>query len=118
MEQVKLDELKKDTVIYETAVPILDDAKTEIIGLISDTSLLEKRQSLNLFSNELLSFLTTIKYDLAKIYFNECPMAFDEGNPAANWLSATETIRNPYLGLHHPKYKGGMINCGETKATI
>ena len=44
-------------------------------------------------------------------------MAFND-NEEGLWLSKTSKIRNPYLGLHHPKYKGGMISCGETKDTL
>jgi len=34
------------------------------------------------------------------------------------WLSETDSVRNPYLGLHHPKYGKAMIECGSTKSTI
>jgi hypothetical protein len=44
-------------------------------------------------------------------------MAFND-NEAAIWLSKTPQIRNPYLGLHHPRYKSGMIDCGETKDSL
>jgi hypothetical protein len=44
-------------------------------------------------------------------------MAFND-TETAQWLSKTEDIRNPYLGLHHPKYKSGMLECGEVKDSI
>jgi hypothetical protein len=44
-------------------------------------------------------------------------MAFNDTEPG-DWLSETDSIRNPYLGLHHPKYGKAMIDCGQTKSTI
>jgi hypothetical protein len=61
--------------------------------------------------------MRTIRYDGGKIYLQECPMAFNETEPGV-WLSSTDSIQNPYLGLHHPKYKGGMLECGATKDTL
>jgi hypothetical protein len=44
-------------------------------------------------------------------------MAFNDSIPG-DWLSETESIRNPYMGLHHPRYGDAMIECGSTKSTI
>ena len=44
-------------------------------------------------------------------------MAFNDTEPGL-WLSKTEAIRNPYLGLHHPKYGKAMLVCGEVKDEI
>ena len=57
LENLKVDELKKDTVIYETAAGIWDNTKTEITGMLSDPSLQSKRESLNLFSPSYLLFV-------------------------------------------------------------
>ncbi|HUQ96340.1 MAG TPA: hypothetical protein VM010_01660, partial [Chitinophagaceae bacterium] len=77
----------------------------------------EKRHAFHSFSQNLYDLLRTIKYDGATVYLQQCPMAFNETEEGL-WLSKTEKIRNPYLGLHHPKYKGGMISCGETKDVL
>jgi hypothetical protein len=61
--------------------------------------------------------MRTIRYDESKIYLQECPMAFHD-TAHGIWLSSKAEIRNPYLGLHHPKYKSGMLKCGETKDTL
>ena len=105
--ELKIDDLKKDTVIYETAISIWENAKTEIEGMMNDPSLQAKRESLNLFSNELFTLLLTIHYDLAKLYWQECPSAFGEETPG-NWISQTEKSTNPYV----------KENCGEVKKTI
>ncbi|MBO9657999.1 MAG: DUF3347 domain-containing protein, partial [Chitinophagaceae bacterium] len=52
-----------------------------------------------------------------KIYWQECPMAFGE-DQSGFWLSKTDSVRNPYLGTSHPKYKDGMLHCGAPKDTI
>ena len=95
LENLKVDELKKDTVIYETASGIWDNTKTEIAGMLSDPSLQSKRESLNLFSNELFTLVLTIRYDLSKLFWQECSSAFGEDTPG-NWLNASERSENPY----------------------
>jgi hypothetical protein len=48
-------------------------------------------------------------------------MALDNYENAAYWLSTDaemEKRRNPYLGLHDPKYKSGMLKCGSTKDSV
>jgi len=95
LENLKVDELKKDTAIYETASGIWDNTKTEIAGMLSDPSLQSKRESLNLFSNELFTLVLTIRYDLSKLFWQECSSAFGDDTPG-NWLSSSEQSENPY----------------------
>jgi len=117
LDSLSLEEVKKDTLIYQTAISSVDNSKTELTGLIQDATLDEKRGSLNIFSNYLYDLLRTVKYDAAKVYLQECPMAFNDENPG-NWLSETNAVRNPYLGMHHPKYGKGMLTCGGPKDTL
>ena len=95
LDNLKIDELKEDSSIYETAASIWDNTKTEINGMQGDPSLQAKRESLNLFSNELFTLLLTIHYDLAKLYWQECSSAFGEDTPG-NWISESEQSKNPY----------------------
>lgn len=95
LESLKVDELKKDSSIYETAAGIWDNAKTEIAGMLSDPSLQSKRESLNLFSNELFTLVLTIRFDLSKLFWQECSSAFGDDTPG-NWLSSSEQSDNPY----------------------
>ncbi|HEY0433456.1 MAG TPA: hypothetical protein VGC95_06265 [Chitinophagaceae bacterium] len=90
-----VNELKKDSSIYQTASIFWDNAKTEIAGLAADPSLQAKREALNLFSNEVFTLMLTIRYDLAKLYWQECGSAFGDDTPG-NWLSETEKPGNPY----------------------
>ena len=107
LDSLQVDELKIDSAIYETAASIWEDTKTEINGMQSDPSLQAKKESLNLFSNELFTLLLTIHYDLSKLYWQECSSAFGEDTPG-NWISEKEQSKNPY----HEK------NCATVKKVI
>jgi hypothetical protein len=95
LDSLKIDELQRDSSIYETAASIWGDTKTEIDGMQTDPSLQAKKESLNLFSNELFTLLLTIHYDLSKLYWQECSSAFGEDTPG-NWISEKEQSKNPY----------------------
>jgi hypothetical protein len=48
-------------------------------------------------------------------------MALNNHESSAFWLSAnseTKNRRNPYLGLHDPKYGKAMLTCGTTRDSI
>lgn len=108
LDSFKVEELKVDTLIYQTALQPFENVKSETASVISDPSINEKRGSFNILSNELFSLLSTIRYDLAKLYWHECEKAFGEGNPG-NWLSKNEEEKtNPY----------GIEDCAEVKTTI
>ncbi len=107
LDSFKVEELKKDSLIYVTALEPLGNTKSEIGSIISDPSINEKKGSLNIFSNELFTLVNTVHYDLAKLYWLECPAAFGEDKPG-NWLSRDEKSVNPY----------GLKECSEIKARI
>jgi hypothetical protein len=113
-----LNEIKKDTLIYETASSYQSGFKTDL-DLISNSSsnMEEKRRSFHSLSQNLFDLLRTIRFDAAKVYLQECPMAFND-TESAIWLSNKSEIRNPYLGLHHPRYQSGMLNCGDVKDSL
>lgn len=117
IDSLKLSELQKDTIIYETAAGIRANAKSEIEGLINDPSLEEKKLAFNSLTQYVYDLLRTVHYDQSKVYFQECPMAFGEDHPG-NWLSKTVAVRNPYLGTQHPKYKDEMLTCGGPRDTL
>jgi hypothetical protein len=114
---LSFDELKKDTVIYETVVSSKDNFTDDLKTIQSDNNMKTRRQSFNQLSENLYDLLRTIHYDAAIIYRQECSMAFGENTTGA-WLSRVAAIRNPYLGLHDPYYKSGMLHCGETKDSL
>jgi hypothetical protein len=118
LDSLKLDELKKDSSgIYESALDPLANSKAEVMSILSDPSFSEKRGSLNILSDNLRLLITSVKYDRAILYWQECPMAFGEDRPG-NWLSSTKEVRNPYLGTKDPQYGNKMLNCGAPKYII
>lgn len=114
---VKLDELEKDSLVHQTAVSYNKTLQSDLDAFIQNKDLTSKRQTFNSLSQHLYDLLRTIRYDGGKVYLQECPMAFND-TAAGIWLSKTAPIRNPYLGLHHPKYHSGMLECGETKDSL
>lgn len=113
----KAEELKQDSAIYQTAQYPLEMAKTNTGVIINTADWTEKRHALNDLSDALRMLLLTVKYDQAPVYWQECPMAFGEGQPA-NWLSGKNEVINPYLGNKDPKHGKTMLNCGENKMVI
>jgi len=109
LDSFKIDELNVDTLIYQTALQPYQNAKAEIASIIADPSLTEKRASFNILSNELFTLLSTARYDLAKLYWQECSTAFGEDGPAGNWLSPEEKSTNPY---------GSKEDCADIKTSI
>jgi hypothetical protein len=117
LENVKIDELKKDTVIHLTALEPLANAKSNLASIIESPSLEKKRENLNMLSDNLRNLVLIVKYDKEIVFWQECPMAFND-EISGFWLSRNEEIRNPYLGTKHPKYKATMLACGETKGAV
>ncbi|MET0637592.1 MAG: DUF3347 domain-containing protein [Chitinophagaceae bacterium] len=117
LDSLTLEDLRKDTAIYESALDPLVNSKSSVGAIIAGPTLEQKRVALNTLSENLMLLMVVIKYDRAKMYWQECPMAFGEDN-SGFWLSRTDIVRNPYMGLKHPKYKDGMLECGGPKDTI
>ncbi len=114
---LSLEELKGDTVVFETANSYKASIGEELARLRTAPDITEKRRIFHTASQNLYDFLRALKYEGSAVYLQECPMAFND-TETASWLSAGPELRNPYLGLHHPKYKGGMLECGETKDSL
>lgn len=121
VEILKVEEMKKDSAIYPTVESQWGMLKSEIDGMIADVELKDKKESLNMLSQQLFDLLRIVKYDAAKVFYQECPMALNDYGSSAYWLSteaADDKRRNPYLGLHDPKYGKAMLICGNTRDSI
>ena len=108
----------KDSAIAKQAEKRASGFHKHLSVMMNTGDLTTKRRAFDAYSEELFDFLNTIRYDHKKLYLQECPMAFEEGDKTGVWLSEVDSIRNPYMGLYHPKYKSGMLVCGENKSTI
>ena len=118
LSRINIDELKKDTSgIFESASMFLTDIRANAASFANQQNITEMRQDFKGISENLYPFLKTIHYEGKILYWQNCPMAFGEDN-GANWISSSEEIINPYMGKHHPEYKGTMLHCGEVKDSI
>lgn len=117
IDSLQFEEIKKDTVIYETAVSFVTALKGNLATIEQQSDITEKRRGFQAFTQNFYDLLRTVKYDHSKVYLQECPMAFND-TETAQWLSKKSDIRNPYLGTKHPKYKSGMLECGETRDSL
>ena len=121
VDSIRIQEMEKDTAIYPTVHSQWESIKAEIAGMQADTALYEKREDLNSLSQQMFDLLRIVKYDAAKVYYQECPMALNNYESSAFWLSTEgepKKRRNPYLGLHDPKYGRSMLTCGSTRDSI
>jgi len=121
VDSLRIQEMEKDSAIYPTVQSQWESIKAEISGMQADTSLYEKREDLNMLSQQLFDLLRIVKFDAAKVYYQECPMALNNYESSAFWLSTegdNKKRRNPYLGLHDPKYGKAMLGCGATRDSI
>ena len=121
IDSLRIQEMEKDSAIYPTVQGQWESIKAEIIGMQADTAIYEKRESLNMLSQQLFDLLRIVKYDGAKVFYQECPMALNNYESSAFWLSTegdNKKRRNPYLGLHDPKYGKAMLTCGATRDSI
>lgn len=121
VDDIRIAEMEKDTAIYPTVQSQWESIKAEIMGMQADTGLYAKREDLNSLSQQMFDLLRIVKYDAAKVFYQECPMALNNYESSAFWLSsqsANKERRNPYLGLYDPKYGRAMLTCGTTRDSI
>lgn len=110
-----LDNVVTDSV--SKGITALNKAKEHAQTLLQATDLESQRKAFNSLSLSLYTFLEEEEYTIAKVYKQECPMAFYD-TVTAWWLSDNSEVVNPYLGTKHPRYKNGMLHCGEVKDSI
>jgi len=121
IDSLRIQEMQKDSAIYPTVQSQWESIRAEIAGMQADTALYEKREALNMLSQQMYDLLRIVKFDGAKVYYHECPMALNNYESSAFWLSTDgehKKRRNPYLGLHDPKYGRSMLTCGATRDSI
>jgi hypothetical protein len=119
LDAIDATELKKDSaILFETFNMTVMDVKSNAQSLLTQSDLTEMRRDFSSLTTVMYpSFFNSIGYEGPKLYLQECPMAFND-TETANWISNSTEIINPYLGNNHPKYKAGMLHCGELKDSI
>lgn len=117
LDSLQLTDSKDSASVNANAKSLLHKARANTDAITTAATIEDKRHNLNELTDNLFGFLRVIQYDHSKLYLQQCPMAFNDTG-AGRWLSKTDSIRNPYLGLHHPHYGKGMLECGETKEVL
>ena len=110
-------QLKADSNIVKMAQDYSSTISGEAAGILGEKDIQEKRKSFYTLSEALYELVRTVRYDGQVIYHQHCPMAFNETEEAF-WLSNKNEIVNPYLGNKHPKYKTGMLHCGDVSDSL
>ena len=115
--QLPLNLVKGDSSVIMTAKNFAGAVASESEKLSTAKTIEEKRRAFSTVTDNLYSLINTVRYDKEVIYYDMCPMAFNE-DEQAYWLSRDSAISNPYLGNKHPKYKGSMVTCGSVEQTV
>ncbi|RYG25175.1 MAG: DUF3347 domain-containing protein [Chitinophagaceae bacterium] len=110
-EGLKVDEISGDSsgVIRETALSFSGTITGSAQALAGESTLENKRKEFEMISDALWSLTRTVKYEGPKVYYQFCPMAFE--NKGAYWMSREANIRNPYFG-------DKMLTCGSTQDSL
>jgi hypothetical protein len=116
-DSLPVNQLKADTTIISMARNYSQSVSGEALGVKGETDITEKRKSFYTLSENLYELVRTVRYDGQVVYHQHCPMAFNDTEEAF-WLSNNNEIINPYLGSKHPKYKSGMLHCGDVTDSL
>lgn len=110
-DSLKLDAIRGDStgLIKETAKSLAGMINTAALGLMQESGLEEKRKEFESMTDPMWSLTRTIRYDGGKVYYQFCPMAFNDRG--AYWLSRDTEIRNPYFG-------DKMLKCGSVEDSL
>ncbi len=109
--------VKGDSNLITTAKNFAGAVATQSKAVTSANNIEDKRRAFSVVSDNLYSLINTVRYDKEVIYYDMCPMAFNESEQGY-WLSKDSAIQNPYLGNKHPKYKGAMVTCGSVEQVV
>ncbi|WP_205511331.1 DUF3347 domain-containing protein [Longitalea arenae] len=110
-DSLKVNEIKGDTsaVIKETAQAFSGTISGSAQALVAERDLKNKRKEFEMIADAMWSLTRTVRYTGQKLYWQYCPMAFD--NKGAYWMSYEREIKNPYFGSE-------MLNCGSVEDSL
>ncbi len=111
---LNMDDIKGDTsgAIVAAAKNFAGVITGSAKGFTGETDMVKKKKEFQMISDALYDLVRIVKYDRRKLYHQHCPMAFND-EEEAYWISTSNQVVNPYLGQKHPKYKDGMLHCGD-----
>ncbi len=99
----------KDSLVYQAVQSKPADLLRGLEELFKEKDLEKQRTSFEMISQAMYDLLQSLKPSGIHTYNQFCPMAF--GDKGAYWLSAADSIMNPYFGKK-------MLHCGEVKEEL
>lgn len=110
-DSLKVSEIQGDTsgMIKETAKSYTANLSTTAKVLADSKTLDDKRKQFEMIADAIWSLTRTVKYNGEKVYWQYCPMAFND--KGAYWMSNDTVIMNPYFGNE-------MLHCGSTEDSL
>lgn len=110
-DSLKVNEIQGDTtgMIKETAKSYTANISTTAKILAESKTLDEKRKQFEMIADALWQLTRTVKYDGQKVYWQYCPMAFND--KGAYWMSNNPVVMNPYFGDE-------MLHCGSSEDSL
>jgi hypothetical protein len=117
VDSIRFDQFKADSSVTLTAVSVAQSIQGEILGLIGEKTMEQKKREFNLITEDLYSLIRVIRYDGGVIYHMRCTTAFADSSEAY-WLSSTSQIVNPYSGKNIPAVDNKMPGNGEVSDSI
>ncbi len=110
-DSLKVSEIQGDTtgMIKETAKSYTANISTTAKILAESKTLDEKRKQFEMIADALWQLTRTVKYDGQKVYWQYCPMAFND--KGAYWMSNNPVVMNPYFGDE-------MLHCGSSEDSL
>lgn len=110
-DSLKVNEIKGDStgLIKETATTFTSTIIGSAQALAAEKDIKGKRKEFEMIADAMWSLTRTVRYTGQKLYWQFCPMAFD--NKGAYWMSYEREIKNPYFGSE-------MLNCGSVEDSL
>jgi Cu(I)/Ag(I) efflux system membrane fusion protein len=110
-DSLKVSEIHGDSTgaLKETAKVYASTISSSAHALTMEPNITAKRKEFEMIADALYNLTRTVRYDGQKLYWQFCPMAFD--NKGAYWISNEREIRNPYFGNE-------MLECGSVQDSL
>lgn len=110
-DELKVNEIQGDStgMIKETAKSYTANISTTAKVLAGSKTLDDKRKQFEMIADAIWSLTRTVKYSGQKVYWQYCPMAFND--KGAYWMSKDSVILNPYFGDE-------MLHCGSVEDSL
>src|SRR5579872_3403636 len=113
VDSIRFDQFKADSSLILTAVSVAQSIPSEIVGLLGEKSMEQKKREFNMITADLYSLIRAVKYDGNVLYYMSCATAFADSTEG-DWLSKSTVISNPYMGKNNPE----TANCGEIRDSL